>query len=308
MHLLMIILFVLSLQNKAQTVSDADDNTYNTVTIGTQTWMKENLKTTKFKDGTSIPNITNASVWSTLTSSSYRNYNNTIDIDTINIYGRLYNWYTINTGKLCPTGWHVPDSSELIALVTYLGGQNVAGGKLKESGLTHWDPNTGADNSSGFTALPSGIGYPLGGFYGLSKCFYIWSSSDMTNVINSFDIAYSISLSGSDYVEMGKMNDLIKNAGLSVRCLKDGNVISVPIIGNQARNYFYPNPAKDKMFIRYNKQPTANIMVFDLQGKQVAIQQTSSSDYIDISNLPKGIYVVKIIDLGNTIVEKLIKE
>ena len=147
--------FVLSL--KPQLVTDADGNIYHIVTIGTQTWMVENLRTTKFNDGTAIPNITDNKTWQGLNSPGVCSYDNTSNYNMINTYGLLYNWYSVNTAKLAPKGWHVPTDAEWKTLTEYLGGNSVAGGKLKEVGTTHWySPNTGADNSSGFTALPGG--------------------------------------------------------------------------------------------------------------------------------------------------------
>ena len=108
-------------------VVDIDGNVYHTVTIGTQVWMVENLKTTKYNDGTAIPLVTDNTAWGALTTPGYCWYNN--DSATYkNTYGALYNWYAVNTGKLAPTGWHVPTDSEWTVLTTYLGGQSVAGG------------------------------------------------------------------------------------------------------------------------------------------------------------------------------------
>ena len=137
------------------TVTDVDGNVYNTVTIGTQCWLQENLKTTKYKDGTSIPLVTDNSAWGSLSTPGYCWYNN--DDTYKNTYGALYNYYTVLTNNLCPSGWHVATEREWSTLVTYLGGASIAGGKLKESGTTHWvTPNTGANNETGFIALPGG--------------------------------------------------------------------------------------------------------------------------------------------------------
>jgi uncharacterized protein (TIGR02145 family) len=156
-------------------VKDYDDNVYNIVTIGTQVWMKENLKTTKYSDGGTIPLVTDNTAWSNLTSPGYCWYNNTSTYK--DIYGALYNWYTVNTGKLCPVGWHVPSDAEWTTLTTYLGGGSEAGGKLKETGTTHWSsPNTGATNESGFTALP-------GGGRGRDGIFGNWATSGEANML-----------------------------------------------------------------------------------------------------------------------------
>jgi uncharacterized protein (TIGR02145 family) len=125
-------------------VSDIDGNYYKTIQIGSQIWMAENLKTTRYNDGSNIPLVTDNTAWSNLTTPGYCWYNN--DAATYkNVYGALYNWYAVNTGKLCPSGWHVPSEYEWTLLVNYLGGVYAAGGKLKETGTTHWySPNAGA--------------------------------------------------------------------------------------------------------------------------------------------------------------------
>jgi len=198
-------------------VTDADGNIYSTVTIGTQVWFAENLKTTKYKDGTTIPLVTDGEAWGALSTPGYCWYNN--DATTYkSTYGALYNWYTVNTLKLCPTGWHVPDNAEWWTLTTYLGGENVAGGKLKETGTTHWaSPNTGATNETGFTAVPGGSrdgGGPfmyIGYFGGLG---YWWSSTEYSTT-NAWSRYMYSNLSIVYIFNNDKQN------GFSVRCLRD---------------------------------------------------------------------------------------
>src|ERR1035437_682216 len=166
------------------TMTDQDGNVYKTITIGTQTWMAENLRTIKYRDGTPIPNVTDNTTWTNLTTDAYCNYNNTTSADTIAIYGRLYNWYAAtNSHNIAPIGWHVPTEAEWTTLIYYLGGYSVAGGKMKETGTTHWKtPNTGATNESGFTALPSGVRSdwrttPIGKFVNMGYHTIYWSST-----------------------------------------------------------------------------------------------------------------------------------
>jgi uncharacterized protein (TIGR02145 family) len=157
-------------------VPDIDGNIYQTVTIGPQVWMVENLKTTRYNDGTAIPLVTDSIAWSNLTTPGYCWYNDSITYG--NIYGPLYNGYTVNTGKLAPTGWHVPTDSEWNVLFTYLGGLLVAGGPLKETGITYWlSPNYGATNATGFTALPGGYRGNFGEFGGIGNYGYYWSAT-----------------------------------------------------------------------------------------------------------------------------------
>ena len=141
------------------TVTDADGNVYTTININNQVWTVENLKTTKYRDGTLIPNVTDSVLWASQTTGAYCNYNN--DDANVDTYGRLYNWYAVtDEHNIAPEGWHAPTKDEMLALQEYLGGWNVAGGLLKEAGFEHWSsPNMGADNSSGFSALPGGHRY-----------------------------------------------------------------------------------------------------------------------------------------------------
>ena len=160
-------------------LGDADGNLYSTIMIGTQTWMTVNLKTTKFNDNTEIPNVAENAPWSSLSTPAFCWYNNVQDF-TEN-YGALYNWFSVNSGKLCPTGWHVPSEKEWLTLTDLLGGEFVAGGKLKELGTNHWmSPNTGATNDFNFTALPGGFrtGLEEGAFYASGYLSYFWASTE----------------------------------------------------------------------------------------------------------------------------------
>ena len=133
------------------TVTDIDGNIYNVITIGHKTWFKENLNTSRLNDGSSVPLNTKLGE---LSEPAYRQYNND-EVTNDNTFGARYYWIAVNTGKLCPTGWHVPTDNEWTSLTDYLGEDTKAGGQLKETGTTHWlSPNYGATNESGFTALP----------------------------------------------------------------------------------------------------------------------------------------------------------
>jgi len=201
-------------QQEAETVSDIDGNVYHSVTIGTQVWMVENLKTTKFSDGTSIPLITDATEWHNLVTPGYC-WNNNNEVTHKDTYGALYNWYAVNSGNLCPTGWHIPSEDHWSALIAYLGGSDLAGRKLKEAGSSHWlNPNEGATNESGFTALPGGFRMFDGTFASTGASGYWWSST-----MHSASFAWlkhMYYLSGDIYTEYSG-----KETGYSVRCLKD---------------------------------------------------------------------------------------
>jgi len=202
------------ISNSTYNLMDNDGNSYNMVKIGVQLWMAENLKTTKFNDGTKIPSVSGYEEWENLNSSGYcwyRNGDGSYKAD----YGALYNGYTVSTGKLCPLGSHVPGIEEWMILIKYLG-ENIAGGKLKEIGSEYWmNPNTGATNTFGFTALPGGSRGSYGGYFDEGLRGHWWSTSehDKPNSLWDINLAYSCS-----DVTISSDN---KKYGLSVRCIKD---------------------------------------------------------------------------------------
>lgn len=294
--------FCLTFNCKAQTVTDIDNNTYNIISIGSQVWFKENLKTTKFNEGTAIPIVPDNSTWAALTTPGSCTYNNTTNIDSINTFGRLYNWFTISTDKLCPTGWHVSSDSEWTILSNYLGGGLDVANKLKESGTSHWNsPNTGATNESGFTALPGGARNEKGVFGQIGYKGSWWTSTQNSEYSENAWYRFIISDNG-----MLSSASFVNQRGYSVRCVKDNNTSKIISI-NPVEMILYPNPANDRLYIRNVKSSAAFVMIYDLQGKTF-INRQISADYIDISNLFRGIYLIKIIDSGNIIVDKLIKE
>jgi uncharacterized protein (TIGR02145 family) len=171
--------------------------------------MAENLKVTTYNDGTAIPYVPVSAVWSSLSTPGYCWYKS----DSVG-YGGLYNWYTIND-KLCPAGWHVPYESEWATPITYLGNEAVAGGKLKETGTTHWNvPNYGATNESGFTALPAGYRSSAGGFNSIKHKGFWWTATEIP-AGEAYYITVSYSNSNTDKSSTNKKN------GFSVRCIKD---------------------------------------------------------------------------------------
>ena len=215
------------------TVTDIDGNIYNTVTIGTQVWMKENLKTTKYKDGTSIPLVTDGTAWSNLSTPGYCWYNN--DAATYKTdYGALYNWHTVNTGNLCPTGWHAPTDTEWTTLENYLiaNGYNydgtTTGNKIAKSlaSTTLWtsSSNTGSvgntdypaiRNATGFTALPGGYRYYTGSFDDIGNYGHWWSSTEYSSTKAWYRfVSY-------DYSYVYSCYSMTKNCGFSVRCARD---------------------------------------------------------------------------------------
>lgn len=197
-----------------ETVTDVDGNSYRIIQIGNQWWMTENLKVTHYRNGSAIPNVTGNSDWINLTTGAYCNYDN--DGSNADTYGSIYNWYVVNDRrKIAPEGWHVPSDSEWQTLVDYLGGSSVAGGKLKETGTSHWiSPNTGATNESGFSALPGGYRYYHGTYISMGYDTHFWSSTERTS-----SGAWSRSL-GYSYLVVSRLY-YYKQSGFSVRCVRD---------------------------------------------------------------------------------------
>jgi uncharacterized protein (TIGR02145 family) len=195
-------------------VEDRDGNVYHTVTIGTQVWMVENLRTTRYDNGEAIPMVKDDSQWNKLTTGAFCNYEN--DASYGSTYGHLYNFYTtLDTRNLCPAGWHVPTDEDWDILSSFLGGDLIAAGKMKDTKASSWDPpNFGATNESGFTALAGGYRSIKGTFHSLGSYTFLWSST-----------AYAPETGWCRYFQNGsdRMDriDNYKAFGFSVRCVKD---------------------------------------------------------------------------------------
>lgn len=201
-----------SQQNSQATITDIDGNVYKIVEIGKQQWMAENLKTTKFRNGKKIANVKDSTRWAVFNSAAYCAYSN--DSLKTKEHGLLYNWFTVvDSQNVCPTGWHVPTDKDWNILVEYVGGSDVAGGKLKDT-TNIWPTSFGASNESGFNGLPSGCRTDKGtfnslGYYGLwwssteNYTTYAWYRCLNYNSINLFRHYY------------------YKRYGFSIRCLKD---------------------------------------------------------------------------------------
>lgn len=193
------------------TLTDIEGNIYKTVQIGSQTWMAENLRTLKLNDGVDIPYSETAIEWNPLETASYC----WINSDT-SVYGALYNWYTVSSGKLCPEGWSVPSDQDWTDLTDYLGGQAEAGKLLKETGTRHWlTSSVNITNDSGFTALPGGYRNQNGTFGNVTQSGYFWTSTeDSENGTAFFRSMYY------GYSNVDKSSGNLKS-GFSVRCIMD---------------------------------------------------------------------------------------
>ena len=201
------------------TLTDIDGNVYNTVEIGSQCWMEENLKVERYRDGSNIPTGLSDAAWQAATTEAFAVYDN----DTANkaTYGLLYNWYAVADARgLCPTGWHVPTDAEWTQLTDHLGGTSVAGGQMKTTGTLGagtglWQaPNTDATNSSGFSGLPGGLRSFNGDFLVQGGGGYWWSSSEFSTGSAWLRVlGYNRGSAYRDYSN--------KRSGFSVRCLRD---------------------------------------------------------------------------------------
>lgn len=212
-------------ESREETLTDIDGNTYQTVKIGSQWWMAENLRVTRYRNGDPIPNVTDNTDWANLTTGAYCNYDN--NESNVATYGRLYNWYAVDDSRsIAPAGWHVPTDEEWKELEMFLGMSRSEaddwgdrgtdeGGRLKEIGTAHWNgPNTGATNESGFSALPGGYRSYDGSFNYLGKGAYFWSSTQ-----DNSGNAWSRGLS-YDYSVVYRLN-YYKQDGFSVRLIRD---------------------------------------------------------------------------------------
>jgi uncharacterized protein (TIGR02145 family) len=196
-------------------VTDFDGNTYQTGIINGKEWMFQNLKVTHYRNGDLIQMITDNNTWIGLTSGAYCDYNN--EANNANTYGHMYNWYSVDDSRgLCPSGWHIPSESEYASLISFLGGTNLAGGKMKEVGTTHWNsPNTGATDEVGFKALPAGYRSNNNGLFGnIGNAAYLWTSTP-----SSAGKSWGILLNNTD--SNATPTSYYYRFGFSVRCMKD---------------------------------------------------------------------------------------
>jgi uncharacterized protein (TIGR02145 family) len=196
-------------------VTDIEGNVYPTIKIGQQEWMVENLKTTTYNDGTSIPDVTDDTAWANLTYGAYSWIGN--DVANKDVFGALYNWWAVDSTKLCPTGWSMPSTDTWSPLVTAEGGTLKAGGRMKDVGTTLWQaPNTGATNASGFSARPAGA-RDLTGSFVYEGQFAIWWCSDEDPLTLPATAGF-MHLAATDALAQTGQSQL--PFGYSVRCLR----------------------------------------------------------------------------------------
>lgn len=274
----------------SQTIEDIDGNVYKTVVIDNHIWTVENLKTTRYSNGDSIQLIVNDSIWGGLSTPAFSTYN--FDSSYTSEYGNLYNFYVVSDSRnVCPSGWHVPTNNEWFGLINYLGGDSIAGGSMKDTGIIHWnEPNTGATNSSGMTVLPAGFRFSNNGFFngefaGIGGNGGIWTStesSDSTSIAKYFYPASSA---------IGEI-DNNKSYGFSIRCVSN-RVINSNKTDKIQSNKFYPNPTNGIIYLPFDGEK--NIFINDLQGTTV-FKHITERKSVSIENVPTGIYIISIFD------------
>lgn len=217
-YLVAVIVLIAACDKSSETdppLTDIDGNKYDTVQISSQFWMQQNLKTSHYRNGDPIPEITDMNQWSTATSGAWCWYNND-SVKYAAVYGKLYNWYAVKDPRgLAPEGWHIPNDVEWTTLSQFLGGDVYAGGEMKETGTSHWaTPNTGANNSTGFTGRPGGYRGIEGSFLDIGVIGLWWGATDFIP-----DLAFCVNMNSTD----AQLPHYFRNFrfGFSVRCLRD---------------------------------------------------------------------------------------
>lgn len=299
-----VIFSFVSLKSNTQTIIDIDGNIYNSVIIGTQTWMQENLKTTRFNNGIEIP-TTSLLVVNDTTALYQWAYDQ--DTNNIDIYGRLYTWNVAsNDDNVCPNGWHVPDNSEWESLRDFLGGESIAGSKMKEIGTTHWvETDSTVNNSSGFTGLGSGFrGNPSGfNLLGENGCF--WSSTPF-GIIGTFPRGHRYRLASDNNALASSV--ATANTGNAIRCIKDATT-STENSSFKNEIQIFPNPATDRVIISFEEIRNYQLLIYGMLGNTVYQKKlVDKINYINIGFLQKGTYVIQVVAKDYVVSHKLIKQ
>jgi len=300
--ILVVFLFQIS-EKQAQTITDIDGNSYNTITLGAQTWTKENLKTTHFNNGDVIATTTMAT--NNGPASIYQWLYNYDSLSNA-VYGRLYTWYAVvDERNLCPAGWHVPSDTDWDALAIFLGGDSIGGGKMKETGTSHWSgTDVTVTNSSAFTGLPGGFRGNPSGFSSISAVGNFWASTPWGS--SSFQRAYTYRLKvGTSDLEQSVA---VANCGMSVRCVMDVTTGTENLIPENKIRIF-PNPAKDLLHLAFGAPGIFNVSIYNNIGTLVFQKQlTNELNTIDLHFLPQGIYMIKISGVNLALEQKLVIE
>jgi len=291
--LLAIALFALQgLNAQTDSITDIDGNVYKTIVIGSQWWMAENLKVSKYNNGDDIPHLTDATEWAETEEGAYCYYGNRSSFaDT---YGNLYNWYTTQDERgVCPSGWHIATDEDWITMEKYLGMSDSEaermtawrgtdeGGKLK-------DESFGGTNSSGFTALATGYRDPEGIFKAMGTDNDYWTSTPYDNAGNTEGVLHGLLNTQSSVVR----NFHVPGYGFCIRCVRDA-AVQVENKIEQPESEIYPNPAKENIIVR--NAEGKDLTIRNISGQTVLSEAVTSYDHlVDMSRLSRGTYLVSL--------------
>jgi uncharacterized protein (TIGR02145 family) len=266
-------------------VFDFEGHNYATIILENgQEWMAENLKTTRFSNGDTIPHKIENSVWQNSQSAAYSFYNEETELQSI--YGNIYNWYvTIDERNVCPIAWHVPTDNEWTNFTDLFGGNGVAGGKMKIQDTLFWrSPNLGATNECLFSGLPAGCRYDGGNFSNIEKYAFWWSSTQLDNQLSWFRSASYVS---DNLVK----NYATKETGYSIRCLKN-QATSIDENNKDLSFSISPNPFSENIIIK-TKESGKKLLLQNVNGETIkTILLNSTSELIALEHLSKGIYFI----------------
>jgi len=289
-------------------VKDVENNVYKTVKIGSQVWMAQNLRTTKYNNGDPLPYRGDMS-WQEWIELKIGAYGDIYKDSTI--YGKLYNYYTvIDSRKLCPSGWHIPTDAEWSILINYAGGGDIAGEKLREIGDIHWQEQYYyATDEYGFSAVGSGFVDQSGATDWINQVAYWWSSTE-------YDPFSSWMRYMEQYSSWVRRNNFEKNVGLSVRCVEGSSetisnkiIMKLPETNLASKLEFseiYPNPASNVLYFR-NLPEKTHASIYDLRGIKI-LETDILNSQIDISAIRSGVYLITITDGEHIVKKKLIVE
>ena len=283
-----LVLSVFSFLAQAQTVTDIDGNVYPTVSIGTQTWMAENLKTTRFANGSLIG--TTMGFTNNDTSAIYQwVYNN--DTALLPDYGRLYSWYAaVDSRNICPAGWHVPSLAEWDTLRAFLG-DSLAGSQLKEAGTAYWiSTDSTVANTVGFNARGNGFKGNPRGYKNLREIAYFWASTQFG--LGGFSRGHTMKLMhNSPVLETGVA---VGNCGMCIRCIQNKTVGLDPAF-RQNEIDIYPNPTGGRLYIDFPSLQAGTVSIFDLSGREVCRERFDEQSSLELdSRQSTGIYLLMI--------------
>lgn len=307
-----VVIAFLTIQCHAQNITDIDGNYYSTVQVGSQIWMKQNLRVTHFANGDPIPKVDDSLLWANLTTGAFCFYNND-SATNAHDYGALYNWYAVTDNrKICPAGWHVPTDTTWFGLALFLDSSahfsygpesSIVGGKMKETGIGHWrTPNTGATNSSHLSILPGGMRDYNGAYSTLTTHCALYSAMPSGS---STAYAQHIWFNSADF----SRNSASMTHGYSVRCICDSSVSLTNEISSKKEFDIYPNPSAGIIFINNSGKQRINYFIYNLVGE--IVQQGDiipNRGVIEINSLLAGMYILKLASSDWTVWKNIIKE